>query len=345
MTSDPQVAVLIATYNRAHFLGETLDYLAASTPPGVSWEVVVVDNNSTDDTRQVVESRVAGFPVPLRYLTEKKQGRSPALNTAIAATTAPLIVFADDDIRVDPEWLTTATRALAEGWSYVGGPVRPIWESEPPRWLDLTRSDTWGTIAILNYGSTRFVFEDQRRVPLGCNIGVRRQVIDAVGGFRADLGRSNGKLLLGQEVPEWLSRVRAAGFRGLYIPEMVVDHHIPSRRLTKDYHRRWWMGKGYSRAMLDLIQPVTDQDVDLRRVPHLGGLPRFMFTDAVRDIVAFGRALLTGQIEERFRRELRLAYFVGYLRARRVWRAPAYRQPAPMPLPAFAASGFAEGGR
>jgi glucosyl-dolichyl phosphate glucuronosyltransferase len=239
----PQVAVLIATYNRATVLGETLDCIAASQPPGIPWELVVVDNNSTDDTKGVVESRQASYPAPLRYLVEQQQGRSAALNAAIATTTAPFIVFTDDDVRVDPAWLAHASRLLIEGCDYVGGPVRPIWEIPPPRWLDLTRSDTWGTIAILDYGTDAFVFEARRRVPLGCNLGVQRTVIDQVGGFRTDLGRSNGKAVLGQEVPEWLARVRAAGFHGRYAPEMVVHHHIPARRLTKQYHRRWWVGK------------------------------------------------------------------------------------------------------
>lgn len=325
MNGAPEVAVLIATYNRAERLGETLDVLAASSvPAGLSWEVLVVDNNSTDNTRDVVESRQASYPVALRYLTEQRQGRSPALNTAIAATAAPLLVFSDDDVRVDPQWLVNAAAALRAGWAYVGGPVRPIWEASPPRWLDMTRSDIWGTIAILDYGTERFSFEDRCRVPLGCNMAVRREVIERAGDFRADLGRSNGKMVLGQEVPEWLVRVRRAGFTGLYEPAMIVDHHIPARRLTKAYHRRWWIGKGYSRAMFDAAQPVTDQGVDLRAVPHLGALPRFMYTDAVRDLLAFAKALLTRNTEERFRREIRLAFLYGYIKARGLWKRPAY---------------------
>ncbi|MQA31889.1 MAG: glycosyltransferase [Luteitalea sp.] len=341
MSGSAHIAVLIATYNRAALLGETLDCLAASRPPGFAWEVVVVDNNSTDGTRAVVESRQASYPVALRYVRETRQGRSAALNTAMAATTAPLLVFSDDDVRVDAGWLETAAAALSQGWNYVGGPVRPIWEARPPRWLDLTRSDTWGTIAILDYGAEPFVFEDRRRVPLGCNLGVRRSVIERVGDFRVDLGRSNGKLLLGQEVPEWLARVRAAGLRGLYIPGMVVHHHIPARRLTKEYHRKWWIGKGYSRATLDLIQPVTDQNIDLRRVPHVGALPRFMFTDAVRDVVAYIRALLTGNTEERFRRAMRLAYFLGYVKARGLWRPPSYDATSGAPVGAATSSAAA----
>jgi glucosyl-dolichyl phosphate glucuronosyltransferase len=328
------VAVLIATYNRAQLLGETLDVLAQSrTDPQFPWEVVVVDNNSTDDTERVVTSRRCSYPVRLSYLVERRQGRSAALNTAIASTTAPLLLSTDDDVRVDPAWLLAGTQALAEGADYVGGPVMPIWEAPPPPWLDLTRGDLWGTIAILDYGRETFAFEQRRRVPLGANMGFRRSMVDRIGAFRVDLGRSNGARLMGQEVPELLARARMAQLHGVYVPEMRVHHYIPAARLTKRYYRRWWMGKGYSKAILDAGQPVTEKGLDLRAVPHIGALPRFMFSDAVRDVLVLVKALLTGDACEAARREMRLAYLAGYVRARGVRRRPMYT-PTPLASPA-----------
>ena len=332
----PRVAVLIATCNRAALLGETLDHLAASVvPQGLAWEVLVVDNNSTDDTRAVVLSRQSGYPVRLHYVFERQQGRSSALNTAMAVTTAPHLLFTDDDVRVAPGWLAAGAAALAAGWDYVGGPVRPIWEAPPPPWLDLTRSDLWGTIAILDYGPEPFAFEDRRRVPLGANMGVRRSLIGRVGGFRADLGRSSGRRVMGQEVPELLSRARTAGLRGRYVPEMTVDHHVPAARLTKSYYRRWWLGKGYSKALFEALHPVTELGLDLRQVPHVGAIPRYMIGDAFRDIVGYTRACLAGDHCERFRREVRLAYLIGFIRARGILRRPEYaaRPDAASPAP------------
>jgi glycosyltransferase involved in cell wall biosynthesis len=304
---------------------------------------VVVDNNSTDDTRSVVESRQAHYPVVLKYLFESRQGRSAALNAGIAATTAPILLFTDDDVRVERGWLVSGARTLAHGADYVGGRVLPIWETAPPEWLDLSRSDLWGTIAILDYGPDRFVFESRRRVPLGANMGIRRAVIDRVGPFRSDLGRTAGRRVLGQEVPELLARARAAGLHGIYIPDMTVHHHIPASRLTKQYFRRWWIGKGYSKAILERVQPITEKGLDLRNVPHLGAIPRFMVSDALRDIAAYLRALITGDVRERSRREMRLAYAFGYIRARGIGRKPDY--PAPLAPPAVddspAAAGWA----
>lgn len=334
-----RVAVIIATYNRAPLLGETLDTLARSrTSPRLRWDVIVVDNNSTDDTRAVVTSRMARYPVPLTYLFEPRQGRSAALNTGIAATAAPLLLFTDDDVRVDPGWVEAGVQALAAGADYVGGPVSPIWETPPPAWLDLTRSDLWGTVAILDYGREPFVFEDRRLVPLGANMGARRSLFDRVGGFRVDLGRTSARKPLGQEVPELLARARARGLRGHYVPAMHLQHHIPAGRLTRRYFRRWWNGKGVSRAALEAVQPLTELGLDLRRVPHVGGIPRFMLGDALRDLRGWARALMARNTVERMRHAMRLAYFAGFARARG-WRRPDYtltvaRRPEGLRLPA-----------
>jgi len=318
------ITVLIATYNRAALLGETLDVLAQSDPPRArSWDVVVIDNNSRDNTRQVVESRQADYPVPLRYLFEARPGRSAALNTAHRTTTAPLLLYTDDDVQVAPRWLALGAEALAEGWAYVGGPVDPLWEAPRPAWLD---ASLYGTIAILDYGTSRFAFEDRRRVPLGANMGVRRDLLERIGGFREDLGRSNGRKILGQEVPDLLARARAIGARGLYLPEMRVEHHVPATRLTKSYFRRWWYGKGVSKATLELGQPVTELGVDLRLEPHIGPVPRFMVGSAVRDVVGYTRALASGDRPARFRHEMMLAYAAGYLASRGIgWQRPPYR--------------------
>jgi len=323
MTAELDATVLIATYNRARFLDRTLDSIRAlEVAAGRRWEVLVVDNNSSDDTRAVVERQARDFPVPLLYRFEPRQGRSNALNAGIGASRAAIVAMTDDDVRVDPEWLEAACAAIGHRTSpiaYAGGPVRPMWESPPPSWLDLTRGDLWGTIAIQDHGSAPFIYEEARKVPLGANLAVRREMFDTVGTFRADLGRTSGRLLLGQEVPELLLRARPAGFRGMYVPAMQVHHHIPSSRLTRRYFRRWWFGKGVSRAALDRMQPVTELGLDLRMTPHVLGLPRFMYGSALRDAARCTLHALRGRTAEAFRHEMMLAFFAGYARAR--WSA------------------------
>ena len=313
-------SVLIATFNRAPLLDETLQSLACvQTSRARSWEVIIVDNNSTDATREVVERHQAGFPVALTYLLETQQGRSSALNRGIAAARGRLLAFTDDDVRVESGWLEAACAHLLDGDAaigYAGGPVRPIWGAPPPRWLDLTRSDLWGTIAIQDHGAAVLNYETARKVPLGANMAVKADVFDRAGGFRADLGRAGGRVLLGQEVPEWLHRVRRAGYTGLYVPGMEVHHHIPASRLTTRYFRRWWFGKGVSRAAMDEVQPVTELGVDLRRTPHILGVPRFMYGTLLRDVAGLLKEVAARRPEAAFRHQMMIAFFAGYFSAR-----------------------------
>jgi glycosyltransferase involved in cell wall biosynthesis len=314
--SNPRLdaTVLICTYNRAELLGQTLDSLARCRTNGVRWDVLVVDNNSTDDTRQIVMSRIDRFPVSLRYMFEPRQGKSNALNTGLAATDAAIIAFTDDDVRVDEDWVEASCRPLLNDLAidYTGGPVLPIWESPCPPWLDQQRADLWGTLAILDYGRDPFVFEERRRVPLGANMAVRRSLIDGVGGFDPDLGR-RGSSLLGQEQAEFFCRSRDAGARGLYVPDMALRHHVPARRLTHSYFRRWWYWKGVSKSRLEQRHPVTETGIDLSRVRRLFGVPRFMVGSALRDLIGWLRALVVWDRRELMRRAMMLCYFVGYL--------------------------------
>ena len=321
MTPPADATVLIPTFNRAALLDETLRSLRELRVRAErTWNVIVVDNNSSDDTRAVVERHVPDFPVPLRYLFEARQGRSSALNAGLAVADGAMIAMTDDDVRVDAGWLEAACAALLDtadpAVAYCGGPVSPIWEADPPAWLDLTRGDLWGTIAIQDHGPDPFVYDEKRKVPLGANMAARRSLFDRIGGFRADLGRSSGRLVMGQEVPELLMRARTAGLRGLYGPAMHVRHHIPARRLDRSYFRRWWYGKGVSRSALERSRPVTELGVDLASTPHVLHVPRYMYGSAARDAAAWLRHALRGRQADAFRHEMMLAYFAGYFMSR-----------------------------
>ena len=315
--ADPAIdaTILICTYNRARYLAETLDSLARiDRAPGFTWNVLVVDNNSSDETRQVVEERIALFPVPLRYLFEPRQGKSNALNSGMIASHARIIVFTDDDVNVAPGWLEAGVRPMLErrDIDYTGGPVRPIWGGPQPAWLD-PAGNLGGTIAVKDHGAKPFVFEEERKTPLGVNMAVRRAVIERIGGFRPDLGR-NGKSLLGQEQAEFFYRTRAAGARGLYVPEMILDHVVPASRLTHDYFRRWWYWKGVSHARVHRIHGATETGIDLRRTPRIAGIPRFMFGNIARAAAQLLAATLRGNTRRRTERFLSLAYYAGYIR-------------------------------
>jgi len=313
------VSVLVCTWNRAALLKETLASLAAmKVSPAIRWDVVVVDNNSSDDTRAVVDRAARAFPVPVRYVFEPQQGKSFAMNAGLRAGTAPIVAFTDDDVRLDPGWLTSCVEAFRDdpSISYVGGPVHPIWDAPCPAWFERTGTILWGTLAILDYGSAPFVFEEQRKIPLGANFALRRDLVHAIGGFDTSLGRNGDGVLLGQEIPEFFARARRVQARGAYVPSMRVEHHVPARRLRPGYFRRWWYGKGISRARMEERHPVTELGLDLRKVATIGGVPRFLFGAAVRDAARWVKAVVRGDRGERFAAETQLWYFGGQLRER-----------------------------
>lgn len=320
----PDATVLICTYNRAASLGPTLDSLARTAlARTLTWDVLVVDNNSSDDTRRVVESRAGDFPVPLRYLFEGRQGKSNALNTGLRATAARVIVFTDDDVRVPPGWLEAAVGPLLDRLDidYTGGPVQPIWGAPPPDWLDPS-GNMGGTIAVKNHGAEPFIFEDQRKTPLGVNMAARRELIERIGGFRPDLGRS-GSSLLGQEQAEFFYRSREARARGLYVPSMVLEHEVSASRLTFAYYRRWWYWKGVSHSRLHRIHGRTELGLELAKTPHLAGVPRFVLRAAVRHIAGAIAAFVRGSPAETAESFVKVAYCVGYVREHRRTRAGA----------------------
>ena len=207
-------SIVIPTYNRAEELRATLQSLSELEPPD-SWEVIVADNNSTDDTGQVVRDAAAGFPVELRYVFEREQGRSAALNAAIRESRGSIIVTTDDDVRVAPDWLSHASEALERlDCDYVGGRVLPLWGAPRPEWIPNHGGKQWAVIALLDYGDEPIPFFTQaHRVPLGVNMAFRREAFDRAGLWDNSVGRRKGTLL-GQEVREWMSRARDAGLRG-----------------------------------------------------------------------------------------------------------------------------------
>ena len=311
-------SIVIATYNRADALRETLHSLSGLRP-GATWEVILVDNNSSDDTRTVVLEAARTFPAPLRYLFEDQQGRSPALNAGIRAAVGDIIATTDDDVRVPPDWLNRAADGLARlDCDYVGGRVLPIWGGPRPEWLSDRGGKQWAVIALLDYGLEPLEFGT--RVPLGVNMAFHRSVFERAGLFDPHTGRRAGTLL-GQEVREWCIRARRAGARGCYVPELVLRHIIPADRLQKRYFRRWFYWRGISRALLyersglDMEAP-EQTTLDFSTVPHVFGVPRYLYRKALTTARYWVRDALRRRRTAAFEHELWLCFFAGIVRQR-----------------------------
>jgi glycosyltransferase involved in cell wall biosynthesis len=320
-------SIVIPTYNRAMELRETL-YSLGKISSSESWEVIVVDNNSNDNTAAVVAEIARSFPVELRYIFEGQQGKPAALNTGIGISSGQILAFTDDDHRFEPDWLDQAARGFVRfGCDYVGGKILPLWQGPMPRWLTTDSARHRAVIGMADYGSEPLEFG--KNPAMGGNMAVRREAFTVAGLWDNRLGR-RGKTLLGQEQREWCVRARAAGLRGVYLPQMVVYHLVPLERLKKSYFRRWFYWHGISRAILyenfglDMESP-EESNLDFSKVPHIVGVPRYMFRRCINSFVKMLRAYGRRELSAAFDQELWMWFFLGIIRQR--WKSR--RKPIP----------------
>jgi len=244
MTGPTTISILVCTYNRAQNLTETLNsIIAQSLPDSCISEMLVVDNNSSDQTRQVVEEFRQQFPERIRYVFEPKQGISNARNTAIRESRGEILAFIDDDEVAGSNWLRNLTEHLHGGeWAGAGGRVVPPSDVVPPAWLPCKGFFVSGPLAIFDLGEKARQLNEP---PFGANMAFRREVFDKFGLFRTDLGRS-GNNLISNEDTEFGRRVMAAGLRLRYEPSAVTYHPVEAHRLKKSYFLHWWFNKGKS---------------------------------------------------------------------------------------------------
>ncbi len=314
-------SIVVPTYNGAKELPDTLRSLAALTT-GADWELIVVDNNSTDSTREIVEAAAQTFPTELRYMLETEQGRSAALNAGIRQARGEIIATTDDDVRVEPDWLDRAAEALETlACDYVGGKALPIWKGPQPSWIPDHPGRQWAVIALLDLGPEPIpYFRDPHRVPIGVNMAFRRQAFDRAGLWSNRVGRRKGTLL-GQEVREWALRAHAAGLRGYYAPTMVVHHVVHRERLNKRYFRRWYYWNGVSRALMyrdawiDMEAP-EERSLDYSRVPHVFGVPRFYYRKVLSETARAAASAWKRDAAAAFTAELWLWFFLGVIHQR-----------------------------
>src|SRR5215217_8298960 len=302
--------VVIPTYNRSTLLRKALSSLLnARVPPALDVHIIPVDNNSTDDTKAVITEIAEQSKGRVSYVFEKQQGRSPALNAGVAASTADLIGFIDDDEEIDQSWYETILPAFTTNdVDFIGGPYVPRFESEVPEWLP---KDYTAVVGIVDGGDKVVPFDESYPgILMGGNAVFRREVLERVGPYSASLGRS-GTRLLSCEDEDMYQRLRAAGARGLYLPQLIVYHFIPHERLTKKYHRSWCFWQSVSSAVLDRIRP--------KPVAYVWGVPRYFYGRALRGMLRLAN-LRDREPATRFSNELSLWELAGFFYGKHFYR-------------------------
>jgi glycosyltransferase involved in cell wall biosynthesis len=304
------ISVILSTYNRCAILPFALESVLRQEPGVAPFEVIVVDNNSGDQTRAVVESFIdRGYP-NLRYVFEGRQGVSYARNAGIEMARASIIAFFDDDVCVSPTWIATIKRAFEEyrAADCVGGSVLPRWELAPPSWL--TR-EHWAPLALQDYGDRPIaVNRNNPLCLLSANFAFRREVFDRIGKFEPELQRVREGIGSMEDL-ELLTRFWRAGGNALYLPSLTVTANVPAERLTKRYHRKWHTGHGHFYAML------RAEEMERSRAGRLFDVPAHLYRQAMKDALRWLKHQLPGRSDDAFTFETRLRFFAGFFRKRR----------------------------
>jgi glucosyl-dolichyl phosphate glucuronosyltransferase len=312
MPGSLRIDVIVATYNRCRLLGFALQsLLEAHIPPDLDVSIVVADNNSTDQTRDVVQSYEAKFEGRLKYVFDPRQGKSYVLNTAIAGTSGELIGMIDDDEQVDRHWFEAVRDWFQRPEiDFIGGPYKPNWESEPPRWLPKNFPGVIGIIDDVH--EVRTFGQDYTGILMGGNAVIRRRIFEQVGTYSSLLGRTD-KNLLSCEDEDMHERILAAGAHGKYVPELIIYHHIPASRLAKSYYRRWFFWRGVSKFVMNQQrrEPVT----------YLFGVPRYLYGRAIRESGVLTKRAVAGKLKSSdvFSAELRYWDLAGWLYGRHLY--------------------------
>jgi len=295
------ISVILCTYNRCDSLAVALESVAISQmPDGVSWEVLVVDNNSKDKTREVIEQFVSRFPGRFRYVFEPRPGKSNALNSAIQNSQAPILAFMDDDVQVEPDWLQKLTR-IFENPTYIGsgGRIFPEKGFVPQPWLDSSVRYALAPLAMFDLGPEA---GELKEPPFGTNMAFRREAFSRYGEFRRDLGPQPGSEIRSEDT-EFGMRLLLGGERLWYEPAAVVYHAVSQQRLKQAYFLKWWYGKGRA----DIREGMFEGEKRL----SLFGVPLILLR---RIIIWSLRGLLSFRRSQRFNCKVKVWWLAGGIR-------------------------------
>jgi len=234
------ISVIICTHNRDRVFEKTVNSFLECHTDGIDHELVLVDNNSTDGTREIAE-RFTTLNSRIRYVMEPQEGLSHARNKGIRVAVGDIVAFVDDDVYFSPFWLAALNSAFKRrpDIACIGGRVVPYFEADPPPWIENN--------ILMIYGITQFGDLEREilppEIPIGCNMAFRRSVFQQIGVFHTSLGRTPGNLLSGED-DHIIHRVTNAGLKTLYSPDAQVSHRISPARLTRQWvlSRFYWGG-------------------------------------------------------------------------------------------------------
>lgn len=302
-----EFTVIVCTYRRAANLSVCLGQLARQrNVESRDWEVLVVDNNSPDDTPEVVARLAAELPIKVRYTREPEQGLNHARNHGIRASQSTYFSYVDDDILVSENWLAALFRAFeTNDADAVGGRIHLDPSVVLPKWIR-PDADMLGFLGWQDFGDQPFAMDGQTRYPFGGNMAFHRRVVDRIGFFdprlgRKGEGRKRSELFKGAETDYFHRLAAAGGARIVYEPDAIVYHRVMPFQIRKEYFRTIHFNAGLQRALHD--------DTAFQRT--LLGVPRFYYAQLMRGVGKYLGQVLSSGPDYAFRQQMNVGHMVG----------------------------------
>lgn len=296
--------LLIPTFERPELLRATLASIARASRPRSMEVSVTVINNAFEPI--VLEPGFFAGPYPLRVLHERRRGKSAALNTGIAASTADYIGLIDDDEEIAADWLLVVEQALeTRQFDFIGGRTTLMPSAPSPRWVPpgypavLGSSDSGPDPIPYGLG-----FEGMLD---GGNAVISRAMLQRVGPYSTSLGPRMDRRLCSCEDEDMYLRLIDAGARGQYLPQLTVHHHVHPERLRKSYFRSWSFWNGASKGVLSRRRPAA-------------GVPRLAYGDAFRGLLTWLGGVVTARPSKRLAGELPVWHVAGQFYGRYLQR-------------------------
>jgi len=262
------LSVIIPTLNRSNLLSLLLDSLAVQAPVSFAWEIIVVDNGSIDETREVVQKKSRQAPVLLRYVYEPKPGLHQGRHRGAREAAGEVMAFLDDDTVLLPGWISGLELMLSNQADAVVSRILPKWEMQPPDWLtDLFSDGTFGLLTLLDLGN-----EPKQIDPLfvwGASFFIRRFLVFELGGFHPDGMPLELMRYRGDGETGFFQEFKKQGYTAWYDPRSVAYHTVSRKRMTLDYLCQ----RSYNQGISDSYAQIRKaQDLNADQSSTTGGI-------------------------------------------------------------------------
>lgn len=298
-----ELSLIICTYNREKYLQKTLDFINAQTLSNDQFEVLIIDNNSSDSTKSIVEEYVKNHS-NTRYIFESKQGLSYARNTGYKEAQSDNLLYLDDDAYLNPEGLENLVDFINsdENLTIVGGRAIIKYPQSKPEWVTQSVVNWLGSY---DYGDNVIEVTPENikkkivRFPIGCCFFVRKRVLDEIGGFNPKLGRVGTKMLAGEEflISKYVQRNNG---KITYFPDIKVDHAIVPNWLDRDF----LLNKTSFYGISDVYVHFLSEKSLFTHIKYFA----FRIIFLIKNIVDYALALVTGNKQKQFEVKLLLNF-------------------------------------